>query len=295
MKTRSYNKKPGITNDYYKVRNFLIKLGYCEFVYARWDWMITHSYLDQDKLDLIRIWEDNDEVVAIVTYDTVFETAYCLNLREYDSLKNEMIQYVEDNYDVNGLIKIVIPIKDTDYQKVAYLHGFRATNKSEYDAVFYKEMINLEYTLPEGYRIISMSEDFNPYKYLNCLWKGFNHELNGEGTFTFNESLNQQANFEMFRDNVDLSLKLAVVNSEGHYVAYCGLWYDDKIDFGLIEPLATIPECRKLGLGRALVYEGVKRVFDQGAKKVFVGSNQNFYYSIGMFPFQTHTIWEKKK
>ena len=295
MNIKNYTNQAGITEDYTKVRNFLLKRGYCEFVYARWDWMITHSYLDQSNLNKIRLWEVQDEVVGLVTFDTILDTAYCITLPDYEYLKTEMIQYVEENYCVNNLIKVVIPQTDQSYQKIAHSFGFCATPKAEHDAVFYKENIDLNYTLPNGYRMISMQDEYNPYEYLNCLWKGFNHELDGEGPLVYNDTKKRQADFEMFRENVDLSLKLAIVNSEGHYVAYCGLWYDNQLDFGLIEPLATNPECRGLGLGKSLVYEGVQRVFNQGADKVFVGSNQQFYYSIGMFPYQSHTIWEKKK
>lgn len=295
MKTRPYINKAGITEDYKRVRDFLIQRGYCEFVYARWDWMITHGWLDQHSLYKIQLWEDQDKIVGLVTYDTVLDTAYCITLPEYEYLKNEMIQIVDENYCVNGLVKVVIPQTDDAFQKIAYSNGFIASSKAEHDAVFYKGNNDLNYTLPDGYKLISMLEEYNPYEYLNCLWKGFNHEMNGEGPLVYDDNQKRQADSEMLRENVDLSLKLAIVNSEGHYVSYCGLWYDKQLDFGLIEPLATIPECRELGLAKALVYEGVIRVFNQGAKRVFVGSNQPFYYSIGMFPFQSHTIWEKKK
>jgi len=295
MKIRNYTNQAGITDDYKRVRDFLVKRRYCEFVYARWDWMITHSYLDQSNLNKIRLWEVQDEIVGIVTFDTVLDTAYCITLPNYEYLKTEMFKYIDENYCVNNLVKVVIPMNDLETQKIANQYGFCATSKAEHDAVFYKGISSLQYTLPEGYKIISMVDGFDPYEYLSCLWKGFNHEVNGEGPLVYGESEKRHAEMEMHRENVDLSLKLAIVNSEGHYVAYCGLWYDKQLDFGLIEPLATIPECRGLGLAKALVYEGVKRVFNQGADRVFVGSNQAFYYSIGMFPYQTHTIWEKQK
>ncbi len=44
IKFRNYINQPGITEDYYNVRDFLMGLRYSEFIYARWDWMVTHSY-----------------------------------------------------------------------------------------------------------------------------------------------------------------------------------------------------------------------------------------------------------
>ena len=43
---RKYTPVAGITEDYYKVRDFFVRLGYRVYTYARWDWMTTHTYLD---------------------------------------------------------------------------------------------------------------------------------------------------------------------------------------------------------------------------------------------------------
>jgi len=56
---RNYSNIAGITEDYFKVRAFLLKFGYSEFIDARWDWMATHSYLDKNAVGKIGIWEEN--------------------------------------------------------------------------------------------------------------------------------------------------------------------------------------------------------------------------------------------
>lgn len=48
-----------------------------------------------------------------------------------------------------------------------------------------------------------------------------------------------------------------------------------------------------MGLGKAVVLEGIKRVYEMGARFVLVGSSQQFYYSIGMRPFANATKWKK--
>lgn len=80
------------------------------------------------------------------------------------------------------------------------------------------------YDLPEGFHITSMKETFDLYQYKRVLWKGFNHELNGEGDFTFSNEDEEVANEEMKRPNVDLNLKIAVVAPDGNFVSYCGMW-----------------------------------------------------------------------
>jgi predicted N-acetyltransferase YhbS len=46
-----------------------------------------------------------------------------------------------------------------------------------------------------------------------------------------------------------------------------------------------------MGFGKAVVYEGMKRVNSLGAMKVLVGSSQQFYYSIGFRPYASATEW----
>ena len=62
LQFRNYTKQAGITEDYYKVRAFFIKLGYAEFTYTRWDWMATHSCLDKNSISRIGLWEDADQM-----------------------------------------------------------------------------------------------------------------------------------------------------------------------------------------------------------------------------------------
>jgi len=290
---RNHTNIAGITDDYFKVRAFLLNLSYSEFVYARWDWMITHSYLDKTMVGKIGIWEENGETVAIATFDTRPGIAYCLTDPNYTGLKEEMLKYAEEHLSTAEGFEIVIPDTDLDFQDIAARSGYVATEDKESDAVFYVDKTSLAYELPEGFRITTLKDEFNLLQYRRVLWKGFNHELKGEGLFTFTLEDEQSAKEELLRPNVDLDLKVAVVSPEGNFVSYCGMWYDPATDFALVEPVATDPEYRGLGLGKAAVLEGVRRVGLLGAKLAFVGSSQQFYYSIGFRPFATSTNWKK--
>ncbi|WP_066502499.1 GNAT family N-acetyltransferase [Abyssisolibacter fermentans] len=291
---RNYTKQPGITKDYHMVRDFFIKLGYAEFTYTRWDWMVTHGYLDKSAVSKIGIWEENEDIVGIATFDCQLGQAFCLALPEYGYLKKEMLLYATDNLSKGQQFGVIISDNDYDFQDIAAELGFVATDKKESDAIFYLDKTSTTYKLPEGFHVTSMQETFDLYQYGRVLWKGFNHELNGEGEFHFTKEEEQMKETEIIRPNVDLSLKIAVIGPNGNFVAYCGMWYDPVAGFAVIEPVATDPDYRKMGLGKAAVLEGIKRVGKLGAKKVLVGSSQQFYYSIGMRPFATATMWEKR-
>lgn len=288
---RHYSKDAGITEDYHKVRTFFLNLGYAEFTFARWDWMITHGALDKSALEKIGLWEIGNQIIGIATYDTKLGNAYCLALPEYADLKNEMLSYANENLIGTNPFAVVISDTDQHFQDMAASLGFVATEQSENDSIFHIENTSTEYQLPEGFCITSMEETYNLYQYKRVLWKGFNHEINGEGEFTFSEEAEVAANAEMNRPNVDLNLKVAVVAPDGNFVSYCGMWYDATAGFAVVEPVATDPEYRKMGLGKAAVLEGIRRVGALGAKTVLVGSSQQFYYSIGFKPYAKASEW----
>jgi GNAT superfamily N-acetyltransferase len=291
---RNYVSQAGITEDYHKVRDFLVKLGYCEFTYARWDWMATHPCLDKSAIGRIGIWESEGNIVGLAAFDCKLGAAFCLALPEYEYLKKEILIYAKDNLSKDGSFRVVIGDTDLAFQDTAAELGFIATDKKECDAIFYVDKTTMEYKLPEGFYITTMQDTFDMYQYKRVLWKGFNQELNGEGKLVFDKDEEQIVCEEMKRPNVDLNLKVAVVAPNGNFVSYCGMWYEPKAGFAIIEPVATDPEFRKMGLGKAAVLEGIRRVAELGAKKVLVGSSQQFYYSIGMRPFSTSTVWRKE-
>lgn len=290
---RNYTKKPGITEDYHKVRDFFIRLGYAEFTYARWDWMITHGYLDRSAVGKIGIWEDGGQIVGIATFDCQLGKAFCLTLPEYALLKKEILIYAKDNLSKDGKFGVVISDNDLKFQNTAANLGFCASPEKENDAIFYLDETSTKYNLPDGFHITTMKETYDPYQYLRVLWKGFNHELNGEGEFLYSKEKELLVKEEMIRSNVDLDLKVAVATTDGNFASYCGMWYDPKAGYAVIEPVSTDPAYRKMGLGRAAVLEGIRRVGELGATTAIVGSSKQFYYSIGLRPFRTSTIWRE--
>jgi GNAT superfamily N-acetyltransferase len=292
---RNYTNEPGMTGDYFLVRDFLVDLGYAEFTYARWDWMATHPCLDPSSLGRIGLWEDERGIAGLATVDCKLGEAFCLTRPEHSGLKREMLLYARENLLREGKFAVLIPDTDRAFQEIAAELGFSATDSHENDAAFYIDRTSASYSLPEGFSITSMKDTFDLYQYRRVLYKGFNHELKGEGPFAFGEAEEKEAEREMLRPNVDLSLKVAVVSPEGNFVSYCGMWYEPKAGFAVVEPVATDPDYRRLGLGKAAVLEGIRRVGSLGAKLALVGSSQPFYYSIGFRPYATGTHWKQKE
>ena len=68
------------------------------------------------------------------------------------------------------------------------------------------------------------------------------------------------------------------------------VWYNGG-NTAYIEPVATVPEHRGKGLGRAVVYEAANRAKEQGAKRAIVLSDQDFYKRLGMIKSSEVGTW----
>jgi predicted N-acetyltransferase YhbS len=75
---------------------------------------------------------------------------------------------------------------------------------------------------------------------------------------------------------------------------FCIAWWDEHNRIAMLEPVGTVPEHRRKGLARAVVLEAIRRVAALGVEKVFVGSDQEFYLSLGFELKYARHDWEKE-
>ena len=280
--------------DYCQLRKFFLDNGRAGFSFGRWDWMISHAYLDVEGLPRIGIWEKDGEIVGVVLYDTVLDGCCFFSLKDgFDNLYVEMIEYAETH--LAGPDGVMLAVRDEDgrFQDAALRMGYRPTQYKDCISVFDMDENRLEFELPEGFVVTSMKDTFDPYQYGRILWNGFNHELDGDGPYLPSQDDLDGFRKEFERPNVNLDLKIAIVAPDGNFAAYCGMWQDNASTDVLVEPVATDPVYRKMGLGRAAVLEAIRRCAALGAKHAYVGSSQQFYYNIGFKPSTASTFWTK--
>jgi GNAT superfamily N-acetyltransferase len=288
---RSYSSEPFFSQDNLLVRDFLLRINQTElyepnFTWTRWEWMTTHSSLDRSMLSRIGLWEDEGQLVALATYESRLGEAFLVTDPSYRYLIPTMIDYAKEYLSNEQGLTLVVADNDRIFQRTASAKGFIPTTKGDHTSAIDLDS-SLDYNLPEGFRIISKEESWDWYQYNRVMWRGFNHEgpvPEDENSIAIRK---QMLSSSMIRPE----LVLAVISPQGEYVAHCGAWYRVGDSCAEIEPLATDPDFRKRGLGKAVVFEALKRCAKLGAKQAMVGSSQQFYYSIGFHPIHHESLW----
>jgi predicted N-acetyltransferase YhbS len=70
------------------------------------------------------------------------------------------------------------------------------------------------------------------------------------------------------------------------------MWEDTQNQYAYLEPLATVPEYRRMGLATIALMEGMKKSKKYGAKYCF-GGQREFYGIIGFENVGKRIMWKK--
>ena len=261
-----------------------------------WEYMHYHPALDSSNMGRFGIWEDGGEIVAIVHYEWHMGEAFFQFHPAYKHLRKEMLEYAEAN--LTGISKkdgrkylcAYVNDTDTEFQSLVKERGYERDPDGDRPMTKF-DIPNPfpQITLPEGFRLTSLAEDGDWAKVHQVLWRGFDH---GDDV-----PMNEEE-FESRRKMFDTpkarrDLKIAVVASNGDFASFCGMFYEPTGRFAYVEPVATDPRYRRLGLGKAAVLEGIRRCAGLGADTAYVGNELPIYTSIGFKKIYTSECWLK--
>jgi predicted N-acetyltransferase YhbS len=276
-----------VSTDYDRIGKFLLDTYtpgdfFLNWPQPRWEYMHYHSLVQDVDLSKIRIAEDDGKVIGLIHFEHVENQVFFQLDPEYSQLSAVFLDYAEANLRGKSA-------KDGRENLVAFIHEHHRSLISLVRERGYKpfpdhaeEHSNMvldqtipDAPLPEGFFIQSLEEENDFRKINQVLWRGFNHEGPApEEHIQSRKDMQQAPNFR--RD-----LNIVVVAPEGHFVSYSGIWYVDAKKVAYVEPVATDPEYRRMGLGKAAVLECIRRVKKLGAEVAWVGSGQEFYTAIG--------------
>jgi GNAT superfamily N-acetyltransferase len=261
-----------------------------------WEYMHGHPMLDRSALEKIHIWEDNGRIVAVVTYESRLGEAFFQFSPGAGYLREELFDYAEENLsgvaenDGRQYLYVYVNDDDNEFQSLVKSRGY--TRHPDGDRPFASFEIPHPFpaiTLPDGFRLLSLADEPDWVKVGRVLWRGFNHP--GEPPSGETELVERQKMFDTPRASRDL--KIAVTVPNGDFVSFCGMFYEPTQRFAYVEPVATDPDYRRLGLGKSAVLEGIRRCAALGATVAYVGSDQEFYRSMGFQVIRTSQCWLK--
>ena len=271
---------------YESIYQFLLeaeKLEYNEhFHWGRFEWMHAHSYLDEDKLTSIAMFKDeNGTIVGLTTYDTGYDDrVYLIHTSSDKMLLEYMVDTVLEAEGDGAVIKA--NSNDTVICQILQEKGFEKKHRCA--CILSLDLTNpLDYSMPDAYSMSPQGCVADPWQYQLVIHKGFG-----------NEGIPERWDDEFLKriPHVNEDLKtFAIANNE--YCAHCGLWYSTG-NTAYVEPVATVPEHRKQGLAKAVVYEACTRAHAFGAKRAIVISDQEFYFRIGFILSSEVYDWERK-
>ena len=282
--------------DYERVGRFLQETyatagEHINWLQPRWEYMHFHPYIRKVDLSRIGIWEYRGDIVAVVHPEHFLGSAYFELAPEFHSLKEEMLNYAETHIsfvqDDGRRLRLFINDSDLEFQQLARQRGYVKTEWQDPMAQFVIPHPFPNIQLPGGFKLQSLADENDLQQVDRVLWRGFDHgDEPPEGGIPDREFMQSAPNFRK-------ALNIAAVAPDGNYVAYAGLWFEPVNAIAYVEPVATDPSYRRMGLGRAAVLEGIRRCGEQGAQIAYVGSTMPFYQSMGFRLLYQSTVWQR--
>lgn len=287
-------------DDYWRIDAFLIEHyqpGSADgnWLEPEWEYCHHHGMLDASSLGKIGIWEDDGQIVGVTHYEWRLGEAFFQFHPAYRHLRREMLDYAEQTLytrSEDGRRVLSAYVDDIDPEFVALLRERGYEHDAGHDRPLAMLAIPDPFppiSVPEGFRLTSLADECDWAKVHRVLWRGFNHP--GEPVVTEAELDDRKKMFDTPRARRDL--KLAVRAPNGEFASFCGMFYEPSGRYGYVEPVATDPAYRRLGLGRAAVLEGVRRCGALGARVAYVGSDQEFYLALGFRVVYTEQCWTR--
>jgi hypothetical protein len=278
-----------ILTDYTKVFDFLeetYNLGTLNsylpphyFEYAQ-----HHANFNFASSHRIGLWEDEGLLVGISMYEMQLGTAQIHAKSGYKHLLPEMLAWAQKEISVEkgGKQTLDVQVTDKEKDKIQLLsdNGYRFIKNYAITIFRYKNSF-IERKLPAGFSIIDGSE-VDWLKLKICFYRGFNH-----GDMPPDDNID--AIFKTHNaPHSDPSLMTVIVAPDGEYACALDIWMDYRNKYAYLEPLATVPKYRRMGLAAIALTEAMKKTVPLGAQYCFGGGTE-FYFSMG---FEKVCDWE---
>ena len=283
--------------DFDAVGEFLVEVYepgevFANWLQPRWEYMHFHPYIDGIPLERFGVAVEDGQIVGVVHLEHSPAFTYFQVRPGCDHVKEALLDHAERNFggysrsleqNVLGMF-----VNEFDETMTALLRerGYRQSpDFGEDQSRLLLDRPLPEVALPPGFRVQSLAVENDLRKVNAVLWRGFDHEGPPPEEEIAGRRRSQQA--PHFRKD----LNVVAIAPDGGYAAYAGMWVVPRNRVAYVEPVATDPAYRRMGLGRAAVVETLRRAAALGAEVAWVGSSIEFYAAIGFELMFTSRFW----
>lgn len=285
--------------DYGRVSRFLIEHFLPgnrdgNWLQPEWEYMHTHPNLDEPSLTRIGVWEQDGNIVGVANYESTLGEAFFQVHPGHAGLRPSMLEYAEARLcetlpDGGRRLRVYVNDFDQDFTRLVGSRGYAVADDASRPLSGLIIPAHLPRSdLPPGFRLKSLADDNDLARVHRVLWRGFNHE--GEPPDEGLEGRRKMQSGPTFRKD----LTMVVEAPSGDFASFCGLWFEAVNRFAYVEPVATDPAYRRMGLAQAALWEGLRRCAALGATEAFVGSEQPLYRTLGFSRLYETVCWERR-
>jgi len=219
----------------------------------------------------IRVWEDDGEIVGLTVPEKPF--VYFVQLHpDYMGLYGEMVEWIEEysraNKGEEPEVKLSIIELEGNPEKELVLHD-RGFTRGRIYGIFRIRDVDApipDYELSEGFTVRSADPELDFDEIARCIRQVFGH-----GEWFTREILDKIAATSMYQQDLDL----VVVDKDGKIVSFCTFRLDSPSGITELEPMGTLAEYRSIGIGRALLCEGFRRLRKYNPSLLYIGGAAN--------------------
>ena len=216
------------------------------------------EYLDEED-EYLKIWETTEEqrVIALTLTKPSGECWLSIHPKCMSEGKG-LVSWMEDrvrglNIEASKDLKMSLVVDDDDEERIALVEELDFQKGELYGdkQVRPPDAPVPDYSLPEGYTIRNAVVEDDHVEYREVQKAVFRHIKD----MSKNQLLHySRASF--YKEDLDI----VAVDSVGNFAAFCTVRMDPLSRIAELEPVGTHPDHRKLGLGRAVICEGLKRL-----------------------------------
>ena len=300
-------------DDYWRIRAFLRQVMLLNGVSERswqvarldyWRWHVALNCLEREVIDdVVFLWETPEgEIAAVLNPEGDGEAHLQVHpgLRT-PALEDEMLAVAEEHLPVerDGQRVLTAWTDDGDEARLALLER-RGYSPGEW--VEHQWRRDLDAPIPEapispGYIVRALGDAGELPARSWASWRGFHPVEPDEDYQGWDWYLSIQS-CSLYRRYLYIVAVAPAATAGGEIASFCTIWYDDVTRSAYVEPVATVPEHQRLGLARAVITEGLRRVRRLGATRAFVGGYEpgpNALYATVLSPEHDRSQqWIKK-